>query len=124
MRPIKAALIGASHPHFSVYLKTLQISSLVSGIVVCDEDPVALKILLKNGAEKFGGTFNSLPALLQSGDIEFGLAALPTDLNASLCERLLEAGIHVFSDKPIAKTARQIKKLISISRKPMVIVER
>ena len=117
MRPIKAALVGASHPHSSAYLRTLQFSYLVASIVVCEEDSVALEKLLRNGTEKIGGTFNSLSSLLQSGDITFAIATLPTDLNPLLCERLLEAGVHVFSEKPVAKTAAQIEKLISIARR-------
>ncbi len=115
MTPIKTALVGASHPHSSAYLGTLQVSSLVSSIVVCEEDSVALEKLLRNGTEKIAGTCNSFSSLLQSGDISFGIAALPTDLNALLCERFLKAGVHVFSEKPVAKTAHQIEKLISIA---------
>ncbi len=115
MRSIKAALIGASHPHSSAYLRTLQVSSLVSNIFVCDEDPVALEKLLKNSAEKIEGTFTSLPSLLKNDGIAFGIAALPTDLNALLCEQLLDDGVHVFSEKPVAKTADQIEKIISVA---------
>lgn len=117
MTPIKAALLGASHPHASTYLRTLQISSLVSGIAVCDEDSEALEKLLSNGTEKIEGNFNSLSSLLQSGGISFGIAALPTDLNELLCEQLLEAGVHVFSEKPVATTSGQIEKLISIAER-------
>lgn len=113
--PTKAALLGAAHPHGAAYLETLQISDLVSGIFVFDEDVQALKEITRGKTEKIESARDDLPSLLDRGDISFGIAALPTDINASLCEQLFEAGVHVFSEKPVAKTALEIERLNTLS---------
>ena len=116
MNSLQVALLGAAHPHGPSYLKTLQICPMVSDIFIFDEDPKAVEKILSKGTEKIVGTFGNLSSLLSKQDIAFGIAALPTELNAALCKRLFEAGVHVFSEKPVAKTAMEIEKLVTLAR--------
>ena len=43
LRPLKVALFGLTHPHSRPHLKSLQLSPLVSSIVLYDEDPEVLE---------------------------------------------------------------------------------
>ena len=104
-------LFGLTHPHSNAHLKTLMLSSKVSALGVFDpETPVASKVKADNPdvAESFG----DLGSAISDGKPDAAVACFPNDKNADLCVRLLEAGIHVISEKPIGSSAADVNRVV------------
>ena len=113
MEGIRAALFGVAHPHSRPHLRTLQHSSLVSDIVLYDEDPAVLEQIRTAHEEKIKAAYTDLDQLLQEEDLFLGIATFRNDLNADLCVRLAEAGVHILSEKPIGLSALEIERVVA-----------
>lgn len=62
-------------------------------------------------------TYSSIDAMLASEKLDFVVAALPTDLHAPLAIKALDAGCHVFSEKPMALTSAACDAIIRAARR-------
>jgi predicted dehydrogenase len=60
-------------------------------------------------AERRSQDFNDFMDKVDAVDI-----VVPTDAHATLCKRTIEAGKHVFIEKPITKTAAEAKELVEL----------
>ncbi len=115
MEKVRAALFGVTHPHSRAHLRTLQLSSMVSGIVLYDEDAEALEQVRSEAGEKVEGVYSDLNSLLEKEEILVSVACFRNDLNSDLCLRLIEAGVHVISEKPIAACADDVERVVRAS---------
>ena len=97
---MKAALLGAGEPHFSAHLNTLQVLPEVETIYIWGEDQKALDDL--RGEAKVEGLFSDVDDLLAQQDIFFAIASVAGDDKMAIHGRLLEAGIHLMAEKPMA----------------------
>jgi predicted dehydrogenase len=61
--------------------------------------------------------YSSLAELFESEDVDAVDICLPTDLHVPLGLEAVEAGKHVFCEKPFAPTAEVAKKLVEAARK-------
>lgn len=118
MQSVRTALLGVTHPHSSLHLKTLQTSSMVSGIVLYDPDGDALESV--RSEYKVESVYTDLEALLAEEKFPVGIGCVENDLNAVLCNRLIEAGVHVMSEKPIGKNAKEVGSVVSAAREKRV----
>lgn len=91
-------------------------------VAVCDKRPEQLAakeiaINLDAGKKAFDirtcRTYTDFGAMLRKEKLDLLVAALPTDLHAKFAIRAMERGIHVFSEKPMALTARQCDAMIA-----------
>ena len=106
----KIAFCGLTHPHSAAHLRTLEHSSLVSEVVVYDEDHSAVEEA-KSAHPKVVRGHRELDALLDEA-CPIAVACLPNDVNADLCVRLVEAGSHVLSEKPIGSTSASVRDVV------------
>lgn len=60
--------------------------------------------------------YNSLDALLANEQIDAVSVAAPTSHHYDLAKKLLEAGVHVLVEKPVATDVRQARSLIKLSQ--------
>ena len=111
---VRTALFGVTHPHSRHHLKTLQASSMVSGIILYDQDSEALE--RSGSGKKVESVYTDLEALLKEEEFLVGIACVENDLNASLCNRLIEAGIHVISEKPIGRNTEEVESVVTAAR--------
>lgn len=103
-------LYGLSHPHANAHLKTLLLSDRVTKLDVYDPDAELVdRTVSEHDGVEAGYT-----------DVEAAIEARPTGgvacfrnlENADLCVRLLEAGVHVISEKPIGATAAKVEAVV------------
>lgn len=64
--------------------------------------------------------YNSLEELVQSG-IVGALVLTPKHLNGSIAQKLLQAGIHVFTEKPMASDMKTALQNVEIAKKKGVL---
>ncbi len=105
MNPLRAAVIGAGtfgRHHIRVVSQTpcVELSAIV------DSDPQKLAELKINPVIKRFGNLDSLAGL-----VDAAIVATPTNTHESIAARLLEAGIDVLVEKPIAGSSEAGERL-------------
>ena len=111
----KAALLGARNPHSAGHLRTLHALPEVEGIVLWDEDAAALASLRQEAADKVEAVYTDLDELLARQDVPWAIAALRPDINPRICRRVLAAGKHVLSEKPLGRRVADVEPLIVVA---------
>lgn len=116
MPDIHTALLGLSHPHSLAHLRTLQAMPEVASIFLWDADDSLLQATVKTQGEKVQGTTTDLSSVLAQEQILFAVAALRNDLGPQIFMKVLEAGKHLITDKPIGKTAVESQQVADVAR--------
>ena len=104
-------LFGMTHPHSKAHLKTLMLSDRVSALGIYDADRSVL-CQVQSDNPQVTETFDDIGRALSEGSPKAAVACFPNAENADLCVRLLEAGVHVISEKPIGATAGDVKRVV------------
>ncbi len=108
---MKAALLGLSHPHAGILLTTLENLPEITSISLWDADPaVAAKPVLPSSPKSAPAT-TDLDAVLAQPDLDFAIVCLRTDQSAAICQRVITAGKHLLSEKPVGLTSHEINRL-------------
>jgi predicted dehydrogenase len=116
--PINVAVIGVGafgRNHTRVYRELEQQGEPVRLAAVVDTNPA----LARNTAEEFHvAAFESIGQMLASGTkIQAASVAVPTSAHLQTARALMEAGIDVLIEKPIASTVTEADELIRIAGK-------
>ncbi|MBL8589793.1 MAG: Gfo/Idh/MocA family oxidoreductase [Methylobacteriaceae bacterium] len=97
--PLRLALVGAAHPHVDYALDEALRRDDVTIVAVCDHDPARrAAVAARAGAP----AFETLDALLAAHRIDAAAVTTEPGLRAAIVARLLEAGVFVIVDKPMA----------------------
>jgi UDP-N-acetylglucosamine 3-dehydrogenase len=78
-------------------------------IAIVDPDPAAERIAQVNGTRRLA----SLDELLASEEADFVIVTVPTAQHADVARRVIEAGLPVLIEKPIAPTLEEADELIT-----------
>jgi len=109
MTPIRAAVVGCGHfgGHHADKYAARHDATLVA---VVDRDPAAAQSL----ADRLGvAALTSVEALI--GRVDAVSVAVPTSAHAAVASRLLEGGLHVLVEKPIAASLDEAGALIDLA---------
>ena len=110
--PVRVAVVGLSGVGM-VHL--VAIATLGSGyrlVAVADTDGEAAK----NVGTSFGcAAFTSLGEVIAAGGIDAVVLAVPPFLHAPMATQALEAGLHVYCEKPLAPTAAEGRALAAVA---------
>ncbi|KAL3771772.1 hypothetical protein ACHAW5_002386 [Stephanodiscus triporus] len=110
---LSVALLGAglfaTNSHAPVLLRHTDIFTVKA--VWSRSDESAAKLAAKLNCDSFSGE-DDLARLIARSDIDAFIVALPLDVQPTLVLRLLGAGKHVLSEKPIAPTVDEATVLV------------
>jgi len=120
MEKIRVAQFGVSHPHSRAHLRSLQLSSMVSGIVLFDTDPKALEEFRTGMDHKIEGWYTDLDILLEKEELLVGIANFQNDLNVELSIKLIDAGLHVISEKPVGNSVTGVERVVKAAAQASV----
>ena len=111
--PTRVALVGAGFIA-DIHLEALASLDEVKLVAICDSDPEPAE----RAARKFGGvpTVTRLENLADTGAQVVHLCT-PPDTHFDLTRRLLEMGLGVFVEKPLALTKHEASELAELARK-------
>lgn len=112
----KVALLGVDEPHFTGHLQTLQCLPEIESIVLWGEEP-ALAAGSWHQADKVTGVFSDLDEMLAQPDIFLAVASIRTDRKPAVFARLLESGIHLLAEKPLARTAAETAAIVAAAQR-------
>ena len=111
-RPLRIALIGAgaiSQTH-SLAFKRTALSRLVA---VCDTNLSAAQSL---AAPHQAAAFGDLESLLHGEPFDAAIVCTPPNTHRDICVSLLQRGIHVLCEKPVAVSFEQAAEMFSVAR--------
>jgi len=111
---IKIGIIGMGYWGPNLY-RNFDLSKDFLVKYVCDRD---LKVLKKiSVSNEFTSKVNNYKKIINDSDIQAVVIATPVSTHYSLAKECLEAGKHVFVEKPLADSSKKCQNLINIARK-------
>jgi predicted dehydrogenase len=109
MNPIRTAVVGCGH-FGSYHAEKYAARDDATLVAVVDRDPEAAQSL----ADRLGvDALTSADALI--GRVDAASVAVPTSEHVGIASRLLEGGLHVLVEKPIATTLADADTLIALA---------
>ena len=117
---LKVGIVGLSHPHAPGHLRTLELMDDVEAIYLVEEDPAILERF--KDRQKVAGAFTELDDLLRRDDVPVLEVLKRNDEAVPVMMRVIEAGKHVISDKPAARTADELAPLLDAAAKKNLVV--
>ena len=112
----KVALLGVGEPHFAGHLKTLQCLPEIESIVLWGEES-AMAAGAWHREDKVVGVFSDLEEMLAQPDIFLAVASIRTDRKPAIHARLLESGIHLMAEKPLARTVAETAAIVAKAKR-------
>jgi len=110
---IRVAVIGAGRYARMGLLPALQARDDVEVVAVVDPDPTAYEAARRLVPE--AATHPDVEALLRTGDISCAVVASPHPTHASILTRLLEAGLDIYTEKPLALDLREAERIVKLA---------
>lgn len=111
---VGAGVMGRYHANVYAALPEARLVGLV------DPDPKRLVDVF----ERYGcPSYPDVPSLLAAGQVDAVSVAAPTSTHFELSRMLLEAGVHVLVEKPVATEVAQAKELARLSRASGLVLQ-
>ncbi|KAL2808788.1 NADP-dependent oxidoreductase domain-containing protein [Aspergillus granulosus] len=108
-RAYSIALVGLGHRGYGRHFLSLHGSSSHSIVAACDISPQRISAFSKQHPDI--PAYTSLPRLLRSHRPEFALVCVPHESHTDCTAALLQSGIPVLKEKPVAETLRDFSRL-------------
>ena len=113
--PVRLAHIGVAYPHGDGYIETLLLMPGIELVALYDPDPAAARSLLPPEFQGLG-VYDDFDEVLRKERPEAVLITQPNDTTARFITQAAEAGVHVFAEKPCARTAAELMPAIEAVR--------
>lgn len=119
MRNLRVAVVGAGvmgryHANNYAALRGVDL------VAVADPDPQRRADALSSFDCR---AYRSVDELLAAESIDAASVAVPTSLHFSVTKRLLETGVHVLVEKPVATEVTQAKELAALSKRLGLVLQ-
>lgn len=113
MPKLNLGLIGLGYIGKSHFKNALRLAN-ADLVAVADVSKRALRTAKKSGVKK---TYTDYEQLLKDPNVDAVIIALPTHLHLDCAIKAAEAKKHILLEKPIAKSVKEAKEIISASEK-------
>lgn len=112
-RNLRIGLIGCGQIA-DAHLKQLRRVNGVEVVAVCDREP----LLARQAAERFSvpGQFRNGLVMAQEARLDVAHITTPVHSHAPLAIQLLEAGVHVYVEKPLAVDETEARRVMAAAR--------
>lgn len=120
--PLRFGMIGVGKRGNAHLTRLVERSDVTVG-AVCDIDPSARDAAQSTAQADDPRSYADYRELLRQEDIDAVLIATPCYLHAEMSAAALEAGKHVFCEKPLAISADQVKLVLDAARKSNAVFQ-
>ncbi len=120
--PLRFGMIGVGKRGNAHLTRLVERSDVTVG-AVCDTDPSARDAAQSAAQADDPRSYANYRELLRQEDIDAVLIATPCYLHAEMSAAALEAGKHVFCEKPLAISADQVKLVLDAARKSNAVFQ-
>jgi predicted dehydrogenase len=104
--------VGLTHPHTEMYLETLDALREVNSLWLVDRDESA-RAAIHARSRKVREASANLQSILDRPEVTHVLLALPNVETPAALARLIDAGKHVFTEKPAARSAAEFAPVLA-----------
>ena len=111
-RGVRVGMIGCGAIALAVHLPTLV--ALPGVAVVSVADPLAAAREAAMQVARNARPFESADALLAAGEVDAVVLAMPSSQHAVTAVAALQAGCHVYVEKPVATSAHDARRLLDV----------
>lgn len=108
---LKLGLVGAGPVVERFHLPAIRGVPEIIPWIVADVDPQRLELLAGRGS--FRETTIDYRELI--GKVDLAVVAVPNSLHAPVSSQLVEAGVHVLCEKPLARTVAECQSMLNAS---------
>jgi len=112
---VAAGFIGTGNRGMYL-LRTFMAQRGAKVAALCDIKPDRLDKAATAAAKDQPATYSDYRSLLERKDVEAVFIATPCDLHAEMAIAALEAGKHVYLEKPVGITPEQVRALLKVAR--------
>jgi predicted dehydrogenase len=119
---VAAGFIGTGNRGSYLLRSTLQLPG-VRVAAVCDTKPDRLDKAATAAAQHKPATFGDYRRLLESKEVQAVFIASPCDLHVEMAIAALEAGKHVYCEKPVGITPESIRKLVRVVKNAKTVYQ-
>ncbi|HQY06838.1 MAG TPA: Gfo/Idh/MocA family oxidoreductase [Lacunisphaera sp.] len=105
---MRVALLGLSHPHSDILLTTFGNMPEITSVVLWDADALLVANTKLAQRPKVTLATANLDQALSQPDLQFALVCVRHDQADAVALRVIAAGIHLLSEKPVALTSTDI----------------
>lgn len=111
---LRLALVGTVHPHSALYQELILHMPQIEVAGVYDDGGAVLEGL------RHAPRFDSVERLLAGERFDAALVMVPNDQGAEIACQLVEAKKHVLADKPVCRSAAEMREIVEAVRKAKV----
>ena len=116
--PVNFGIIGYGTMASTCHRKVIESVPGARLLAVCDRVPARREAARADGAER---TYASLGAMLKDPDIHVVSICTPSHSHVHIGLKIAAAGKHILTEKPAARTAAELKKMIAAARRHGVL---
>jgi predicted dehydrogenase len=116
---LRVGIVGCGDVAQRWYLPALsEVAERVELVACCDTRPDAAEQLARRAAPWWPGvaSHSDLPAMFESSQLDAAFTLTPAPRHAAVSKACLEAGLHVYSEKPLAGSLAEADRLIALAR--------
>jgi len=117
---LKVGFVGLQHGHSKGHFRELELMDDVESIHVVGEDEAAVAEI--RSRPKVAAASTNLDDLLRRDDVPVVLVMKRNDESVPTMLRVVESGKHVVADKPAARTADEMARLVDAANRRNLIV--
>ena len=110
-RKVRVGMVGTSMIADFMHLPSLKGHAQAELVAVCGRDEKRLEELASKYA--IPRRFRDYHEMIERGDLQALVIAVPDDLHYGVTTEALNAGLHVLCEKPLAMNAAQAKEMLS-----------
>ena len=116
----RIGIVGAGGVADRIHLPACRALADAEVVGICDLDPEARRLT----SEKFGvpRTFASLDEMLDQARPDMVVVGTPPQSHFEICEKSMEAGAHVFCEKPFMPTVDEADRIIELARRENLLL--
>ena len=115
---------GLGKVHFRNIEEVTKVVGDIKLVAICDIEESAFTSVVKTNISADGGIdlsaynlYTDLEEMLNKEKLDFVITALPTYVHEKIAVQVMERGIHVFSEKPMAISPEQAQNMIDVAKK-------
>jgi predicted dehydrogenase len=105
---IRLALVGIEHPHGAGYRQSLMLVPEIEVTAAYDPHPDQARMRLPTAWQNVS-VYSDLSVLFEQEKVDAALITLPNDQTPEAIIQAAQAGVHVFAEKPCARTASEFR---------------
>lgn len=120
LMPVRVGVVGLGGVADRIHLPACAAVAGLEIVAAADPNPDTRRAM----AAKFpiGATFESFDAMLAAGGMDMIIVGTPPGTHFDICKQALEAGLHVFCEKPFMQTVEQADAIVEVAREKNLLL--